>query len=191
MEEKKYYMKSLIFMKVMLIPFIGFFIYLLIYSVGELIESPSVFYIIMLGVVAFIFMIVIYFVKVSYLKTPMLEINNERLIIRTNVFKKEVLVRDINAVFGKKIFTNRVLEIMLYNGKKIIVPLNQVDCDTDEVVEVIKGFAGLNKNSWVNNSYIGNDFFKISCYFFILFSHLQNFISTIKCVIIQIVNIAF
>jgi len=147
MEEKKYYMKSLIFMKVMLIPFIGFFIYLLIYSVGELIESPSVFYIIMLGVVAFIFMIVIYFVKVSYLKTPMLEINNERLIIRTNVFKKEVLVRDINAVFGKKIFTNRVLEIMLYNGKKIIVPLNQVDCDTDEVVEVIKGFAGLNKNS--------------------------------------------
>lgn len=145
MEEKKYYMKSVIFMKIFLIPYIIFILYIFYYSVNELINNISFFYIIMLPAIGFLLFMSSYFFKVSFMKVPMLEINNEQLIIRTNIFKKEVFVRDINAVFGNKIFTNRVIEVMLHNGRKIVVPLNQIDCDVDEVVGVIKEFAGLNQ----------------------------------------------
>ena len=146
MEEKKYFMRNIVVMRIFLSLFIVIFVIIFSSVVKEMIEDPTVFYIFTISVGAFLVVIYSYFFKITFLKVPMIEINNEKMVLRTNIFKKEVLIRDINAVFGKKIFTNRVLEIMLHDGKKIIVPLNQVACDTDELVDIIKEFAGLNTN---------------------------------------------
>lgn len=144
MEERKYYMKNIlimrIFFSIFLLIFLGIIGYVVVSVVTDMIAQFDGFYIMVLVVAVFSLTAVTYFFRIVFLKVPMIEINKEKLIIRTTLLRKEVFIRDIIAITEKKIFTNRVLEIIVRSNKKINVSLNQVECDPKEVVKDINDF---------------------------------------------------
>ena len=151
MEERKYYMKNIIIMRIFftifLLLFLGIIGYVVVSVVTDMIAQFDGFYIMVLVVAIFCLVAVTYFFRIVFLKVPMIEVNKEKLILRTKFLRKEVLIRDIIAVTEKKLFTNRVLEIIVRSNKKINVSLNQVECDLNDVVKDINDFIKLYRES--------------------------------------------